>query len=88
MYVLNSRRKRLVLDEREFIYEREVDLTHTVTEYWRRLCASADHNVMHEMRQSDPARKDHWKTIWDIKTEKTRSSPGIVVTIVSLKEQY
>ncbi|KAJ3573686.1 hypothetical protein NPX13_g4609 [Xylaria arbuscula] len=78
-YVELSVQKRLVLDDREYEYRRTLNSAFSVTEVWRRLVASADHEVMKRQRRDDPAQADTWRLRWISKDEGSREGPAYLL---------
>ncbi|KAI0804888.1 hypothetical protein GGR55DRAFT_304735 [Xylaria sp. FL0064] len=78
-YVELSVQKRLVLDDREYEYRRTLNSAFSVTEVWRRLVASADHEVMKRQRRDDPAQADIWRLRWISKDEGSREGPAYLL---------
>ncbi|KAI1145463.1 hypothetical protein F4825DRAFT_443822 [Nemania diffusa] len=78
-YVELSVQKRPVLDDREYEYKRTLNSAFSLTEVWRRLVASADHEVMKKQRKDEPAQADIWRLKWISKDEGSREGPAYLL---------
>ncbi|KAI0388289.1 hypothetical protein F5Y17DRAFT_463852 [Xylariaceae sp. FL0594] len=78
-YVELSVQKRPVLDAREYEYKRTLTSAFSLTEVWRRLVASADHEVMKRQRREDPAQAEVWTLRWISKEEGNREGPAYLL---------
>ncbi|KAI3326529.1 hypothetical protein HD806DRAFT_410130 [Xylariaceae sp. AK1471] len=78
-YVELSVQKRPVLDDREYEYKRTLNSAFSLTEVWRRLVASADHEVMKRQRREDPTQADVWRLRWISKEEGSREGPAYLL---------
>lgn len=73
-----------MLDDREYEYKRTLNSAFSLTEVWRRLVASADHEVMKKQRKDEPAQADIWRLKWISKDEGSREGPAYLLVKVFL----
>ncbi|KAI1409856.1 hypothetical protein F5Y13DRAFT_192862 [Hypoxylon sp. FL1857] len=78
-YVDLSIQKRPVLNAQEYLYERTLNSAFSLTEVWRRLVASADHEVIKKQRRKDPNQADVWRLRWISKEEGSREGPAYLI---------